>query len=254
MSKKLTKEEVKRSDIFIRITDHTIAWIEKHGKSIAMTILVFAMAGAAYVGYEAKLKSDEKKAQATLYSLRTQGEKLEVSFKSEKKTDEEGGVGASQEATPTLDFNQHFAPLIKEYTQFFADYRKTNSEKVGYLQLADLYAQNERWEEATKLLEKGLKLTDKRDFYYGLLAIKLSQVQMSSKAFDHAVKTLETISGQPEQKHLHAESLLRIGLCYSLQSNGEKAKQYFERVERDFANSDAAKSAKNYLRLMALEG
>ncbi len=249
MSKKITKEEVKKSDIFIQLTDKAIGWLEEHWRIIGTILLVSTLSGAGYVGYNMKVKSDEVAAQAELYSLRLMSGKLEKSYNSldKKKADE-------AETVEVKNFESHFSKVLAEYTKFFASYRRSNAEKVGYLQLASLFADYDKWGKAKDALVKVVSNTKKENFYFGLLSMKLSQAQMNENNFKEAIQVLEQVSSQPEHRHIHAESLLRIGICYKEQKDNEKAKQYFERVNRDFSESEAAKNAKLFLRLLALKG
>ena len=259
MSKKLTKEEVKKPDPFIHYTDKAIAWIEKHGKSIGTVIMVLSLGGAGYVGVNKYQKNQEQKAQTALYNLRVQMEKLTENFNKEDKKENKGKENKSspeeraQEA-PKKDFNTHYATLIGDYKKFFKDYAKSNSEKAGTIQLANLYAENEKWEEVISLLSPKVSSGAKDSFYFGMMSMLLSQAQMNSEQCPEAIKVLEAVSAQATHKHLHPESLLRIGICYENQQDYEKAKQYFERVSRDFEESEAATNAKYFLRYLALKG
>ncbi|MCB0391294.1 MAG: tetratricopeptide repeat protein, partial [Bdellovibrionales bacterium] len=94
----------------------------------------------------------------------------------------------------------------------------------------------------------------KENFYYGLLSMLLTQAQMNDNKCSEAISLLEVVSSVPEHKHLHPESLLRMGLCYEKQNDVEKAKQYFERVTREFEESEAATQAKNFLRYLTIKG
>ncbi len=243
MAEQITKEDLKRSDLFIQMTDKIIEWLEKNWKSIGAILLAILLAGVAYVGYDFKRHHDESSAQAQLYSLKLDAERLENSFKAREE------VNKSEE-----DFNKHFSTLFTKYTDFFASYRKTQSEKMAYIQFSDFLSRHKYLERAEEKLTKILSETERENFYYGLISMKLSQVQMDRENFSDAIRTLEKVSGLPEHKHVHAESLLRIGLCHKQLEDLEKAKQYFERVSRDFAETESARSAKLFLRYLAVKG
>jgi predicted negative regulator of RcsB-dependent stress response len=238
VQKKKFEEEVKKSDIFIQITDMAIHWIEKHWRSVGTFLLFCAILGAGYVGYNIKSANDENKANANLYQIRLESEKFDKTFNKES--------GAA--------FDSHFSTVIKSYNDFFANFRKTKIESAGHLQLADFYLKYEQNEKAEEILNKAVNALKKTDFYYGFVSMKLSQVLINNQKYSEAIKVLENVSGLPEHSHIHAESLLRVGQCYEKLQDLEKAKQYFERVNRDFSNTESAKNAKLYLRYLALKG
>lgn len=242
MSEKLTKEELK-TDIFIQFTDKVLGALEKNWRPLATVIVIFALSGLAYVGYNYKIHHDEVSAQKDLYQIRLETEKIEKTYKAREV-----------ENQSEQEFNVTFDPLIKKYTLFFAKYRKTRAEKIATIELADIYSRNNQLEKAKAVLVMALGDIKNNDFYYGSTAIKLSQVLMDQGEPQEAIKILEKLSGIPEQKHFHAESLFRIGICYDNLQDKEKAKQYLERVDREFTETESARNAKIYLRYLIIKG
>lgn len=254
MSKKLTKEEVKKPDFFIHYTDVVIAWIEKHGKLVATTLAFFILAGTGYVAVKKFQNYQEQKAQDELYDLRVSLEKLRESFQAKDAVEKNPKVKLAQEVVETKkDFTTHYESVINKYKDFIDQNNNTNAQSAAYIQLGSLYAENEKFEEAESLITPPLSKLNKESFYYGLMAMLLSQTLMNQGKYTEAIPVLESVSNQDNQKHLHAESLFRLGLCYDHLKESEKAKQYFERVTRDFEKSDAANHAKNYLRYLSLK-
>ncbi|MCB0356011.1 MAG: tetratricopeptide repeat protein, partial [Bdellovibrionales bacterium] len=247
-------EEVRKPDAFIHYTDKAIAWIEAHGKTIAVLIAIFVLAGGSYVGFIKYKKNQEKTAQAALYSLRTQLEKLNESYNKDTAQAAKDVIDDKAADTVKKDFESHYATIIKDLQDFTQKYTGTYSEKAGYIQLAYLFATNKKWDKVIETLQGTVSKTPKNNFYFGLMSMMLSQALMNTNNFSEAIKVLEQVSAQPEHQYLHAESLLRIGLCYEKQNDMEKAKQYLERVERDFADSEAATNAKYYLRMFKVKG
>lgn len=255
MSKKLTKEEVKKPDLFIHYTDKVIAWIEKHGKLVASSLAVFILAGAGYVAITKFKSYQEQKAQDSLYELRVELDKLTESFQATTAKDNKNANDKKSEeaAESKKDFAKHYEAIISKFKEFIDKNANTSAQAAAYIQLGNLYAANEKWEDAEELVSQPLAKLKKDSFYYGLMAMLLSQVQMNQGKYKEAIPVLESVSNQDKQKHLHAESLLRLGLCYDHLKDTEKAKQYFERVTRDFEKSDAANHAKNYLRYLSIK-
>jgi tetratricopeptide (TPR) repeat protein len=242
MSEKLTKEELK-TDLFIQFTDRILSVLEKNWKTLSSILLAITLAGLAYVGYTYKLDHNEKTAQKELYQIRQEMDKAESTYKARDVNNQN-----------ETEFNTHFEPVIKKFNLFFAKHRKTRSERIAIIELADLYSSNNQLEKAKATLTMALPEVTTQDFYYGSMAIKLSQVLMDQEEFKEAIKVLEKLSGVPDQKHFHAESLFRIGISYDKLQDTEKAKQYLERVDREFSETESAKNAKIYLRYLIIKG
>lgn len=261
MSKKLTKEEVKKPDAFIHYTDKLIEWIERHGKILTMVLAFIVLAGASYVLFNKYQQYNEVSAQESLYHLRVELEKLNEKFKAKDektkstKVNKDTTQDAPDEESTKLpkDFTEHFLAIIAKYKEFINEHPGTGAQSAAYIQLAHLYAENKKWSEVSELLTQPLNQLKKESFYHGLMAMLKSQALMNQEKYNEATAILEGVSGQDQQKHLHAESLLRIGLCYEKLEDFVKAKQYFERVSREFEESEAANLAKNYLRYLALK-
>lgn len=239
MNKKLSKEEVKGPDAFIAFSDKAIEHIEKHRKPILVILATAFILGLSFVAIKFIFKKNEQKAQFKLYTIESEYKKRSEELV--KKTEDK------------KDLTADYGKIIDDYSQFINEYSGSKASYIAALSLADIY---DTYNEYSKTFENLKKVTGslKPDsFFYGLIFSKMGSALLALKKYEDAIQQFQKVVDAKGQTHLRADSLLKIGLSYQQMNNEAKAVEAFERITRDFAESDAAAAAKSYIRLINLK-
>ena len=242
MSKKLTKEDVKGPDAFIAFSDKVIEKIEEQRKPIIFVLAAGFIVGLAFVSVSFIMKKQEQEAQNALYKLETQYKKRTDKLAKDEQKNKEG-----------KSLESDYGQIVDQYQQFIKEYPKSKAAKIAAIALADIYQDYGKNEKSLETLENATKSLDPDDFFFGLILSKKASIYLDTKKYPDAISTLKTIIAEKSQEHLKADSLLRMGLAYQQMSKVDDAINTFETITRDFAKSDAARTAKSYIRLLKLK-
>ncbi len=241
---KLTKEEVKAPDKFIQLTDNLIAALERHRKAVFGTIVLgfLAVGGLTLSSYF--MNRSERIAQSELYEIEKQDTEIAKKI-SEDKTAKPSETGEG------LD---KYTEVIAKYEKFITAGKSDKSTAMAAIDLSHLYRKHAQFEKAETVLKKLSAQTKKGDVFFDAMLMELANVQIELQKFDESIKTSESIVADLAAKYFHPQALLNIGLCYSKQGNIDKAKEYYQKVETNYDKTDAAQTAKSYLRLLFVQG
>jgi len=118
----------------------------------------------------------------------------------------------------------------------------TNSlskEKVekAHLQILKIYRLENQYKSASKKI-KSMLVDDKFKNISGNLELELVQIYMSQKEFDESINRLESIVNKYQRTEVSAEAYYLLGQIYiSYKWDLEKAKEYFEKVGKEYSKS-----------------
>ena len=239
MSKKLTKEEVRGPDAFIQVTDKIVEYIEKHAKLVGSLLLGILFIGVGKVSYDYVNKKNELKAQAELYTIEKKQRDIKKSLLT-KKQDKK-------------DIESDYGSVLNLYKSFISENAKLSAAFMAALDGAAIYTDYKKFDKALEILKMVENNIPKDSFFFGLVFSKIGSVYTYIGKWDQAIEAYSRIVKEKAQAHLHADSLLKVGMIYQKQNKNEKAEEYYRKVDTQFFSSDAGQAARSYLRLLELK-
>lgn len=253
---KLTKEEVRKPDVFLATMGTAWKRVEQY-----RTLLVAALGGLIILGggfslYAWLNTKKEAKAQAAYYLAKKSLGKMEEQFIAKPKA--ATSPGKKSESTPpaktkTGNIETDYGTAIADLEAVVKSNPGTRAAVLAAIDMSDILVEYKQVDRAVQNLSSALKNLPQNELLYGLGALKLGAAQQARGSCESAIQSWSKITESHALSFLHGESYLRQGLCYEALSQKQKAIELYQKVSTDFADTDAGKSAKKYLRLLKNE-
>lgn len=252
MAKKISKQELKTPDPFLKKGAEVAQVLENKWPLILGGFLAVVAVGAAYVGYTQWNKYQELQAQEDLFvwvnkieqKQKDWFEKEQASMNPEKPTEASGFKG---------DFEADFSPLVSGLEQEIKSHKSTVAAQAAAMKLADFLAEHERVDQASQLLMDVEASVSDSDWLYGLYKVQLASLLSQKGQTQDALERLEKLTDVKAASFLHPEVYLKIGLLYEQLGQVEKAQDVYARVSTDYGDTEAGKTAQSYSRLLEIQ-
>lgn len=254
---KMDKSELKGPDTFVSMSDKFFSWVERHARSVAAILLLVAVASLGYIGYTHWESIGERKAADALYQPEAELRKVETKAREAKAAKmEQLAVGQKKDApdsTPSVDYAKDYAPIVSQITGQIKAHANTKAALVSALNLANFLVQQKQFEQALAVLEIPTYKPSANDLLGGFHQMHRGLALIENQKADEALKAYEAVLAAESLKFFHPEALLKSGVALELKGDTEKARQRYEKLSREFPDTEAAKSAQQYIRLLELK-
>lgn len=262
MSKKSDmKHALKEPDAFVSSSHIVLHWIERHAMTMGALVVLGSALGLAYVSYGYMADRSEEQAAESIYKAEAELKKAEAKIREEraKKMQELAGLskGKKPEANPEtlrpVDFGKDYAGLVTKVKEQLKKESGTRAAMVSALNLSYFLVQQQQFQEALEVLKTPTFKPGSKDLLGGFWRMHYGLVLLENGKADEALQVYGEVIGQEPLKPFHAEALLKTGIALELKGDSTKAKETYEKVGREFPNTEAANSAAQYLRLMDMK-
>jgi predicted negative regulator of RcsB-dependent stress response len=254
------------------VTEQTFAekmnqMIVDHGKLIVTAFGVFILAGAVYMGWDFYNKTQEAKAQTALYqaenkfkrvvekiALEAVPKDLDVSKEKDQKKVQELQMAEAKkkaDAVKTADISR-FQDAIESYKTVMSQYGNRTAASQAALELARMYSDRDKTDEAIAVLQEQARSGGDKSLMSSLVTFQLGNLELSKGNYTQAIDRFGRILSVPDFKYLHPEASLKMGIAYEGSKDLAKAKEFYQKTIAEFATSDAAKTARKYMRLLEM--
>ncbi|OQW54270.1 MAG: hypothetical protein A4S09_06115 [Proteobacteria bacterium SG_bin7] len=282
MSKGRASKEAREPDVFLRISGEIINRLKPHTKPILIASVVIAMvaiAGAVlnfmqqnrelkaqseYIAAEkayVKKTTDATEAQTKIKNLETELANLKKPAKKEKnketpraKADIEKDIADAKAKQLSGDFEKDYGSFVVGFKKVINDAPETQAAIMASLYLAQIYAENKKFEEGISALSNSRLKYREGKLLYGLAQMKLGQLLEQSGKCQDSINTWQRVLAFKELSYFHPEATLATAVCYETLKNVDKAQELYKKTHADFKNSPAGANAQKYLRLLSLKG
>lgn len=262
MSNKISKADLKSPDQVTKTLREGFVWTTSHSKMVITAIVAFIVigAGVSISGYLSEKK--ETTFQEKYFSLEkaynekrrgfdeaTRAEMMAAQSKDKKAP----AVDPSKKATG--DIQKDYGIVIPGFEALINEAPKTKAAQMAALNLANIYTDYKKNDEALATLQKVEKGLNSSDATSALVYMQMGNVYADKNDCKSAVDSWQKIAGSKSFQFAHDEAKLRMGLCYENLNDLAKAEQlYTEVAKKEDANSPsdmaAAREASKYLRLL----
>lgn len=251
MSSKIDKEMLKNPDVFVSTSDHIFNYIERHFKTVAAVVAVAVLGGTGYVGVGYMNARTELKAAEALYVPEAALRKVEASFSEAKALTPD----SKKPAVPvkTEDFATDYAPSVEQIKTVIKANAQTRAALVSALSLSSFLLQQKQYSASLEVLQLVKFDVPISDIMGGFWYMQRGVVLMENGQTDPAIEAYDKILKSDALKAFHPEALLKLGVCREMKGDAAKAREAYERVGREFPETEAAQNAQQYLRLMQMK-
>jgi len=250
--RKLDKDEVKGPDAFITFSDHVFNYVEKHFMSFISVVAVIVVIAVGYEGVNFYNSMKEQKAAEALYGPEGALKKAEADFQ-EKQTPSGAADKKAEKAPAVADYSKDYAPIVSQIKAAIKDHGNTKAAIVSALNLSYFLSQQKQYQEAAAVLDLPTYKPSSGELLNGFWLMHRGVAFMENNQVDQAITTYQTVVSNEGLKVFQPEALLKLGVAYEVKGDANKAREMYERVGRDFPETEASGTAQQYMRLLELK-
>lgn len=263
MSKRIDKHELKGPDMFVSTSDKVMTFIEHHSKTFLSIILVVAVAAIGYTTKNYLEARHEQKAAEALYAPEAALKKAEADIREERakkmqdvatgKTKKKDEAKKKEDDIRPVDYAKDYAPLVEKLKETIKANANTKASMVSALNLSYFLAQQKQYAEALAVLDLPGYTPDSKGLLGGFWLMHRGVMQIENQQYEPAIQTYSTVLNSEALKPFQPEALLKLGVAYELKGEAQKARETYERISRDFPETEASSTAQQYLRLLEIK-
>jgi predicted negative regulator of RcsB-dependent stress response len=214
---KITKQELKTPDLFIRESSKVAEWSLKHKRNVMNGVIILAGLALLWAGWGFYAESRENKAQDQLFLA--------------QKTAKDNPSAASEALEKVArDFSGTQAGVIASL-----DYAQGASEA--------------KTDTAISLLEK-TKSSASSASLKALAFYNLGILYAAKGDCNKSIDQWNQIEAREDMSFLHGAVFINKGLCFDKLGQKDKAEQMLKKAEGLIKSPEVSKTAKRYLRLL----
>lgn len=255
MSKKLTKEQTKSPDLFMRGMDSIAKWVQGNKKGISFVLGGLFIVGLAGTFYSLNLEKQERIAQEEYYKVAKVLTKKASDFeqaKSQGKAKKEDKKPKEKLALPTGDIKKDYGGSLDQLHQVIKKYPKSRAAQRAALHLSKLYLDHKQIKPALDIMRDAVKNTKKEGLLSGMVISQMGTLLAQDGNCKEAIQKWQEVLSHKGWDYMHAENQLRIGLCYEQMNDFAKAELTYKKLTEEKAETAAGRAAKKYLRKIRL--
>lgn len=260
---KLSKNDLKGPDAFVSTVDKAWHIIEHHRKIWIFVISIIFVAGLSYTLFNLVQSRREASAQSEYYVAKKSLTEAEKSFQPKvpeppqskdakaAKSKDEKNVETSK--VKSGDINADYGGAVTALEGVIQKHPGSKAAAMAALDLSPLFFEYKQNDRALNILTIASKAVSKSDLLFGFVYLQLGAAQQANGKCEDAITSWKKVSDSKNHTFLHSEALLNEGLCLESLGQKDKAVDVYRKVSQDFGDTDAGKSAKNYLRQITNE-
>jgi predicted negative regulator of RcsB-dependent stress response len=256
MSKQIDKQELKGPDAFVFTTEKALQWV-KHNFAV-MSILVIAaiVVSLGWLGYDYYDSSREERATGAIYKAESELKSAESKVRDERaKMMGEvaaGKKGVKPELVRPADYVKDFAPAVEKVKEQIKAHSSTKAALISALSLSSFLMQQKQYTEALNILDIPTYKPSSHETLGGFWLMQRGITYLENQKTDQAIDAYQNVLSSPDLKIFQPEAMLKLGVALELKGDKAKARETYERLGREFPNTEASTSAQQYLRLLEL--
>lgn len=247
-------------------TERVEDFLLENYKALIAVFVVIVVAAGGYATMQSISASNEKKAQDELFAITSELDKKvadlnEAAQKDSKAKDPKAKKDAKADLMETLKepvkTPETLAKDLGPQVQKLEDFLKSNNDrKAGFIAamaLSDLYLDYQEPKKAVEILKPIADKPSKDDLFYGLINSQYALALSNSNNCQEAVDVYDNILKSKDQKHIHAQAMLRKGVCLMTLQKYDQAKDVFQEARTEYPDSMSGRSAESFERYLALK-
>ena len=257
-SKSLGVPFSKRHDAFQKTSRLIIQFLYEQ-KPIFIIICLLLMLTVSFLAVSQYYQGEsEKKAQNQLYLSFAQWDALQKKalLKTEgenKKSDSPSQIDQllqKKSSQKIILSKKDYEEISLGYQNVMNDYAGTKGAILAALYLVDLHKNQENPQAALDSLKQVKMHLKVGDLIDSIALMSLADLHVENHQCQEAIEIWSTIINVDSLSFLHADALLKQGLCFEGVQEIAKARANYEKLSMDYAQLPSGQTAKRFLHLM----
>ncbi len=243
MSKKLDKHDIKAPDAFVSFSDHVLSWMEKHFMTMIGLALIALVGAAGYMGYGYWQSTKESSAAEALQKPESDLRKME-----------EGLASKDPKAVAKApEFSKEYLPSIEKIKSELKAHSNTKAALVSAMNLSLFLIQQKQFDQALEVISIPTYKPSDKNVLSAFWNMHRGLVLIEAKKYKEATDSYQEVLKSASLKYFHPEALLKLGVALELQGDKAKARDTYEKLNREFPGSEASLTGQQYLRLLDMK-
>ncbi len=247
MSKKISKEELRSPDAFVKTMEQGYSFATRYGKPIAALAVLGVIVAIGFVATNFLKERKEDSAAQALYVPQSEYKKLQDQFEKAKSPIEPGAkadASAVKPAPATGDLQKDYGTVIPGFESVIKEFSGTVAAGQAAVYLASIYQDHGKLEEAKAALEQPLKDLDSDTLIYSVANMVYGNILASQDNCKDAVATFERV-----KNFLSVDASVKAGVCYEKLGQLDQAAEMYRKASTQ-SESSSSLAAKGYLRAL----
>jgi predicted negative regulator of RcsB-dependent stress response len=233
---KQSEKKAKQPDMVTAQLKKSFEWTTQHSQITMAAVGAFLVTGFVWGGLQWMQNKKEVAAQEKYFSVENEYLQKKTKFQEGKDLKETG------------DAEKDYGASIAGFQSVIQNHPGTKAAKMAALAVSEIYIKYKMAPAASDALTKTKPESD-RSLMSSLVMLQLGNVYADDKKCDQALTWWNKISAQ-DNLFLNPDLHLQKGLCYESLKQLPKAEENYNQVLAEAKDSNAAKSAEKYLRLL----
>lgn len=256
----MDKKELKKPDAFVETSSHLLRYVEAHAKTVFSALGLIVAVSVCYLAYSYWQSSSEKTAASSIYAAEAELRATQRSIEEErqKKLEDISQKASGKTEIPSpeqlrpSDFDRDFRSKVDKVMEALRENRTSRAALLSSLGLVDFLAEQKKWSLAGEVIAIPVYNPSPKDLLFGLTQLHKGLIALENSKPDEAIQFYQSVIGNADQKLLHPEALLKLGVCFESKQDIPKAREMYEKVMKDFSASESAAQAGQLLKLLDL--
>jgi TolA-binding protein len=278
VASKIDKETLKGPDVFLSTSEKVFQWVEHNLVVIGSIVGVGLAVACGIVGYNYFVGVREQKAAEALYVPEAEFKKAQSEMAEAKQKDKlaQQNSAASKTTkgknkdknkdrdkdkdkpsdgdTSATDKKIDLEPMIAKIKTQIDLHSQTRAAMVSAMNLSNFLLTEKRYADALAVLDLIKYDPGSADLLAGFWLMHRGLIYLENTKSSQARECYQRVLESPQLNAFHPEALLKLGVAFETEGDLTKARDYYERVGREFPNTEDSTTAQQYIRLLELAG
>jgi TolA-binding protein len=252
VSSKIDKDMLRNPDVFVSTSDKVFEYVENHFKTVLTVAVAAILGGVGYAGVNYISAQREQKAAESIYTPEAALKKAEEAFATEPSKVAKLDTKAPPPAK-VADYTKDYAGLVDQVKSAIASHADTKAAAVSALNLSYFLLQQKQYPAALEVLSLPKFKPSTTELLGGFWYMHQGLMLFENGQTDAAIESYQSVLKSDALKPFHSEAMLKLGVCYEVKGEVAKARETYDKLSREFPDTEAAQNALQYLRLMQLK-
>lgn len=245
MAKKLTKQDIKSPDAFLRTMEQGISFTSKYGKPLAAVVVAAVLIAVGVLIANFIHDRSESSAAQALFKPQNEYRKLHDQFEQAKApADPKADPKAAKPVAASGDLQKDYGLVVAGFENVIKEHSGTVAASQAAVYLASIYQEYGKLDEAKAAVEKVLKDAPKGTLIFSVAHMVHGNILATQGNCKDAVASYDAV-----KDFLSVDASVKAGVCYEKLGQLDQAAEMYRKASAD-AESSTSLAAKGFLKAL----